>query len=165
MNYCFECGTKLIMRKPNDLDPEAPYCPKCEAFRFPVFNCAISTVIINQAHTKVLFIQQYNRHSNVLVAGYISKGENAIETLKREVKEEVGLDVIDYYFNDTKYFEPSNTLMINFISVVDSEAIRINDGEVDQAKWFDLEDALTEIRPNSLAKQFVTTAVKKIKNL
>ncbi|MBO6046878.1 MAG: NUDIX domain-containing protein [Erysipelotrichaceae bacterium] len=165
MKYCFECGTKLIMRKPNATDPEAPYCPHCQEFRFPIFSCAISTVIINPSHTKVCFIQQYGRHSNVLVAGYINKGENAIETLIREVKEEVGLNVVEYHFNDTQYFAPTNTLMFNFISVVDSEEFIRNTLEVDHVEWFPIEEARERIRPHSLAKYFLTQALPKIKAL
>jgi len=130
-----------------------------------MFNNAISVIILNPSLTKVLFIQQYNRHSNVLVAGYINKGENAIETLIREVKEEVDLNVTRYYFNDSKYFAPSNTLMTNFIAVVDSEAFTTAEDEVDQAAWFPLEEAETAIRPESLAKRFLLTALPKINNI
>lgn len=162
--YCVHCGHKLIMKE-TDKDGMIPYCEHCQEFRFPTFSSGISTVILSPDLSQVLFIQQYNRPSNILVAGYIMKGENAIETLKREVKEEVDLELSSYMFNDSKYFERTNTLMTNFISVASSTKFHIAKDEVDKAHWYPIEDALKEIRPNSLAKQFVETALPKIQEI
>lgn len=115
MKYCSECGTKLI-EKECEIDGLVPYCPTCKQFRFPMFNSAISTIIFNHTKDKILLIKQYGKDFNVLVAGYIIKGENAKETLIREIKEEVNLNVIDYTYNDNEYYQPSNTLMHNYAS-------------------------------------------------
>ena len=109
MKYCSECGTKLI-EKECGIDGLVPYCPTCKQFRFPMFNSAISTIIFNPTKDKILLIKQYGKNFNVLVAGYITKGENAKETLIREIKEEVNLNVVDYTYNDNEYYQPSNTL-------------------------------------------------------
>ena len=106
MKYCSEC----------EIDGLVPYCPTCKQFRFPMFNSAISTIIFNPTKDKILLIKQYGKDFNVLVAGYIIKGENAKETLIREIKEEVNLNVIDYTYNDNEYYQPSNTLMHNYAS-------------------------------------------------
>ena len=50
-------------------------------------------------HSKILLIQQYGKARNILVAGYVNKGESAEEAVVREVKEETGLTVVDYRFN------------------------------------------------------------------
>lgn len=113
MKYCSECGTKLI-EKECGIDGLVPYCPTCKQFRFPMFNSAISTIIFNPTKDKILLIKQYGKDFNVLVAGYITKGENAKETLIREIKEEINLNVIDYTYNDNEYYQPSNTLMHNY---------------------------------------------------
>ena len=76
MKYCSECGTKLI-EKECGIDGLVPYCPTCKQFRFPMFNSAISTIIFNPTKDKILLIKQYGKDFNVLVAGYIIKGENA----------------------------------------------------------------------------------------
>ena len=105
MKYCSECGTKLILKECG-IDGEVPYCPTCKQFRFPVFNSAISTIIFNPTKDKILLIKQYGKDFNVLVAGYITKGENAKETLIREIKEEVSLNVVEYTYNDNEYYQP-----------------------------------------------------------
>lgn len=161
MNYCSICGSKLI-KKESELDGLIPFCPTCNSFRFPTFNSAISTIIFNPDKTKVLLIKQYGKPHNILVAGYINKGENANEALVREIKEEVGLSITYKLYNDNLYFEKSNTLIHNFITISDSETFTLNQ-EVDSAKWFTLKEAIQEIKPNSLAKYFLYEAMHKMK--
>lgn len=159
MKYCVECGHELILQ---ELENEGmiPYCPNCNEYRFPTFNSAISTVIFNKAKDKILLIQQYGRDSNILVAGYINKGENANEALLREVKEEVDLTVKKFIYNDNFYFERSNTLIHNFTSFVDEEEFHLTK-EVDKSTWFSIDEAIEAIRPNSLAKQFLLQTLHK----
>lgn len=153
MNYCVECGTRLELRQCKE-EGMIPYCKSCEAFRFPIYNAAISTVIVNKKKDKVLLIQQYGRTDNILVAGYINKGESAENALAREVKEEVGMTVIDYRFMRSEYFSKSNTLIFNFMSLVESEDLSGMTEEVDKAGWFSFEEAKRIIKPDSLAERF-----------
>mgnify|MGYP001774855617 FL=1 len=69
-----------------------------------MFNSAISAIIFNPDKTKILLIQQYGKKDNILVAGYISKGENAKQALLREIEEEVNLKISSYIYNDNEYF-------------------------------------------------------------
>lgn len=153
MKYCVECGTKLVFKELNH-EGLIPYCNSCNEYRFPIFNSAISCIILNKTKDKVLLIKQYSKPYYVLVAGYINKGENAIETVRREVFEEVGLNVNEICFNDSKYFSPSNTCMFNFICISDSEEFVLNH-EVDEACWFNIVDSKKMIKENSLAQQFL----------
>ena len=65
-----------------------PFCTKCNEFRFPMFNSAVSSVIYNKDFSKTLLVQQYGRGVNILVAGYVNKGETLEQALVREIKEE-----------------------------------------------------------------------------
>ena len=86
MKYCPDCGTALTS-KVDGIDGETPYCPHCQKFVYPTFNSAISTIILNSKKDHILLIEQYGRPANILVAGYVMKGEDDITTLVREVKE------------------------------------------------------------------------------
>lgn len=155
MKYCYTCGYKLEMK---ELEHEGmvPYCEKCKEYRFPIFSTAISMVVLNPTEDKILMIQQYNRPNNILVAGYINKGECAEEALRRELKEEIGRDVLRYRYLKSEYFENTNTLIWNFAVVIDSESLSdISEWEVDQANWFTFEEAKIEVKQNSLAQRFL----------
>ena len=152
MNYCMHCGTKLIRRYLKN-DGDIPYCPTCQEYRFPVFNTAVSMIILNQEEDRVLMIRQYGGDEYILVAGYVNKGEDAEDAAIREVREETGLTVTGVRFNHSHYFAPSNTQMLNFAVTVTGE-VNCNE-EVDTWAWFTLEEARINIRKNSLAKAFL----------
>ena len=120
MKCCYECGTPLV-EKYLEKEGMVPYCPKCQQFRFPIFNTAVSMEVLSPDKTRILLIQQYGKKRNILVAGYVNRGESAEQAVAREVKEEIGLTVHDITFNESQFFEPSNTLMLNFSCVADSE--------------------------------------------
>ncbi|MGE7615272.1 NAD(+) diphosphatase [Paenibacillus sp. NPDC101420] len=161
MKYCLECGTALVMKE-SDGEGQVPYCNACETFRFPIFSTAISTAVLNRDMNKILLIQQYNRPDYILLAGYVNKGEDAETTLIREVKEEVGIDIVAYEYMRSLYFAPSNTLMLNFIGVADTEDLSQVSAEVDHAEWFTLEEAAIAIKKNSLAETFLLAIIEKL---
>lgn len=152
--YCSECGTKLIRR---ELESEGmvPYCPFCAQYRFPMYNVAVSMIVINRETRRILLIKQYGRDSYILVAGYVNRTETIEHAAIREVKEETGMKVTELHFNRTAFFEPSNTLMCNFTAFVENDHELCTNEEIDSWAWFDFEAARTNIRPQSLAAQFL----------
>lgn len=101
--HCFECGTALIEK---ELEEEGivPYCPKCQQYRFPMYNVAVSMIVVDEETGKILLIQQYGKPSYILVAGYVNRGEAEEHAVVREVREETGLEVEHLRFNRTKFF-------------------------------------------------------------
>ena len=161
MNYCMECGTKLEDKFLKN-EGMIPYCSSCQAYRFPVFSTAVSMEVLNPEQDKILLIKQYGKDRYILVAGYVNKGENAEDTVVREVKEELGLHVKELHFEKSEYYAPSNTLMLNFSCVVDSESLaRISEEEIDSCRWFSLSEAAENIAEGSLAGKFLTRFLKK----
>ena len=152
--FCRECGTKL---EPRELEHEGvvPYCPTCGQFRFPQYNVAVSMIVVNEEKDEILLIQQYGRPTYILVAGYVSRGEDLEDAVVREVKEETGLTVSHMKFNRTQFFEKSDTLMCNFTAFVKNTEGFDPNYEIDSCKWFSREGARANIRPNSLAEFFL----------
>ena len=77
--------------------------------------------------------------------GSVVAGENSFEAALREVREELGVSVGQIKFNKSAYFEPSNTLMLNFSCVAETEELHINEKEVDSAAWYTLGEIEKEI--------------------
>lgn len=154
MKYCMECGTKLN-EKYLENEGFIPFCDTCNAYRFPVFNTAVSMIVMNTKQDRILLIKQYGREDFILVAGYVNKGENAEQTVIREVDEEIGLQVTKLNYNTSQYFEKSNTLMLNFTCIVEDESLDAITKEVDYAEWFCIEDARQNIKRDSLAQKFL----------
>lgn len=160
MAYCTECGTKLI-QKHLEGEGEIPYCETCKAFRFPTFNAAVSAIVYAPDARKILLIKQYGKDRNILVAGYINKGESAECALAREVKEEIGLRLLSCCFNRSEYYAKSNTLMLNFACIADSDSLEGVTPEVDSAAWYTPREAREAIYSGSLAERFLLSWLNK----
>ncbi|MDO4622567.1 MAG: NUDIX domain-containing protein [Eubacteriales bacterium] len=136
-----------------------PYCAQCQQPRFPMFNVAMSAIVYDPSGTKVALIQQYGSGAYRLVAGYTNIGEDIEDTLRREIKEEIGLDVTDYRFNRSRYYEPTNTLMMNFACKVNAKDLSHINEEIDSIQWFtpqEAEQTLTRsVSESRLAREFV----------
>ncbi len=152
--HCPVCGRQMVL-KYMEKEGEIPYCESCGEYHFRMFNTAISAIVYNPDHTKIVLIQQYGRKSNILVAGYVTIGEGVEETLKREIHEELGRTVTSYHFNASEYYAPSNTLMVNFACTIDSEDLSGINEEIDSISWFTPEEARENIRHESLAEKFL----------
>ncbi len=148
------CGAPLIMRYHPDEEAEIPYCETCGDWRFPVFSTAVSMVVLSPQRDRYLLIRQYGRPTWILTAGYINRGEDAEHAVRREIREELGLETLSVRFNHSHYFGPSNTLMLNFEAIAASCDVRPN-REVDAWQWFTEAEARRNIRPDSLAQRFL----------
>ncbi len=154
--FCRECGTALV---PKELENEGvvPYCPKCEQFRFPQYNVAVSMIVVNEEKDEILLIKQYGRSTYILVAGYVSRGEALEDAVRREVKEETGMTVTHIKFNRTQFFEKSDALMCNFTAFVKDDSEFDPNYEIDSYAWFTRDGARANVRPNSLAEYFLVS--------
>jgi len=154
-----DCGDKLTLKF---LEGEGliPYCNTCQEFKFPIFNCAVCSIIVNRDFDKILLVKK--TEDFILLAGFIKKGEDAEAALIREANEEADINIIKYKFMRTRYYEKSNVLMLNYISVADSMDIKIKD-ELKEARWFDFEEAKQAIKSDSLAQKFLLSAIDELK--
>lgn len=161
--YCTKCGTPFEKR---ELEGEGlvQFCPRCNAYHFPVFNTACSMIVVDPKEKKILLIKQYGRDHYILVAGYVNRGEDAEQTVAREILEETGLVAKKISFNRSKYFERSNTLMLNWtVEIEDSTALKPN-SEVDSYHWFTFGEARKNIKDCSLAQYFLNSYLDSLGN-
>lgn len=79
--------------------------------------------------------------------GGIDKDESAEEAVKREVMEEVGIEIIDFqkigeYTSAKEYKRDTVTV---FMAKVNSKEFKIDHSEISQASWFDLNNLPIDI--------------------
>lgn len=159
--FCSNCGNKLEKKFLLN-EGMINFCSNCNDFIFDKTNVAVSMIILNPDETKILYIKQYGTGKFRLVAGYTNKGESLEHTVYREMGEEIGRYPSKIEFNMSKYYEPSNTLISNFICHLTSEKIFPNE-EIDSYEWIDIKDAKIKIRHAKLASVFVNEYLEKIK--
>lgn len=160
--YCRECGEKLSLRFCEN-EGLIPYCSKCEAYMFPQFAVAVSMVVTNRAQDKILLAKHVEDEDFILFAGYIKKGENAEKTVPREIKEELGLDVVKAKYMSSRYHAKKDVLMLNFLVVVDEKPLKLAEEEIAEARWCSPDEALKLIRKNTTAEYFLEHAIRELK--
>ena len=153
MNYCMQCGTRLHLKR-HHFEGDVPYCDTCGEFRWPMYNTAVSMIVMNDQKDRVILIRQHHKPVYVLVAGYVNRGEDAEDAARREVMEELGLTVTSVHFNRSHFYPPTNTLMLNFTVTVAEHDAHPN-FEVDSWRWLTIEDARASIKPDSVAQGFL----------
>ena len=153
MNYCMRCGAQLKLRE-HPTDGPVPFCDSCGEYRYPVFSTAVSLIVTNPEETEMILIQQYGKPHFILVAGYVDKGENAEHAVQRELMEELGLEAGKLRFLGSHYYEPSETLMLNYLVTVERREATPN-WEVDSWRWVPFEEAKKIVKPGGLAQRLL----------
>ena len=108
----------------------------------------VGALIFNQEGKVILLKSDKWRSKYVIPGGHIELGETMEDALKREVKEETGLDIYDIDFAllqefifDESFHERKHFIFIDFVCRTDSEEVVLN-FESQKYVWVSLEEAL-----------------------
>ena len=162
--FCTECGEKLTLMFASG-EGLVPYCKNCKQYRFAQFATAVSMVVTNRAKDKILLAKHVGQEDYILFAGYVKKGETAEKAVTREFKEETKLNTVKYKYMSSRYHEPKNVLMLNFIVIAEDGEPVLDIKEIEELKRFDFDSALEAIRKDSVAEAFLKNAIAEIKKL
>lgn len=154
--YCPTCGKKTTQKNAMD-DGLVNYCQSCEKYLFDVSYTAIITAIVNQEKEVILIKQSYIGDFYVLVAGFVTPGEDFETACIREVKEEIGQDVLKLHYVRSFYFAMRDQTMVGFIAEVEKQPLVLSQ-EVASAGWYSLKEALELVRRGSIAHQLIEAA-------
>ena len=159
--YCPHCGSRLIKKEIGD-EGLIPYCESCRVPLWDMFTTCIICAVVNEYNEIALLRQNYVSATNyVCVAGVMKLGESAEETARREVKEEIGLDVEKLEYVRSFPYEKKEMLMLGFHATVRKADFCLS-GEVDAVEWFPLESALESLRTGSIAWELVKAVKEKL---
>jgi NAD+ diphosphatase len=131
--YCGKCGSKTKKK----LDERALVCTNCNTTVYPQISPAVIVAVIK--NDKILLARNSNFTNNwfSLVAGYVDIGESLEETVMREVKEEVGLNVKNIHYYKSQPWPFSGSMMIGFFAEADDkQSICVDNKEITEASWF-----------------------------
>ncbi len=131
--FCGKCGTKTEHKK----DERAIICPNCKNTIYPQISPAIIVAIVCKDKLLLARNSKFPGSWYSLVAGYVDVGETLTETVIREVKEEVGLDIKNIRYYKSQPWPLSGSMMVGFIAEAnDNQSIQIDNKEIAEAAWF-----------------------------
>lgn len=134
--YCGSCGTETIIDKKDMM----LICPSCGQMHYPRIAPAIIVTINNNGK---LLMAKHSYHKSInyaLIAGFVEAGESIEEAVKREVKEEVGIEIKNIQYVKSQPWPFPNSLMLGFTADYDSGEISVDGDEIIEAKWFKPEE-------------------------
>lgn len=156
--YCPFCGQKLDKAEIGD-EGLIPFCNQCNIPLWDMFTTSVIIACVNQYDEIALLRQNYvSTTKYVCVAGIMKLGESAEQTVVREVKEEIGLDVKELTYIKSYPYDKKEMLMLGYKAVVDKADFEIS-GEVDSARWVKFDEALALLREGGIAWQLVNSVI------
>lgn len=132
--FCGRCGTRTNKKKTEF----ARVCPSCELHHYPRISPAIITAIVRG--NQILLARGVNFPNKKMfsvLAGFVEPGETLEECLRREVFEEVGIQVKDIRYFKSQSWPFPDSLMVGFTAQYDSGQISMDPSEILEAGWFD----------------------------
>ena len=141
--FCGRCG-QPTMATPGE---RAMRCA-CGHTTYPRISPAMMVLV--KRGDAILLARNANSPSGRMsaLAGFLEAGESVEEAIHREVREEVGIEVMDpRYFASQPWAFP-HSLMLAFTAEYVSGELRPAPGEIAEAAWFGPGDALPQLPPH-----------------
>tara|TARA_B100000035_G_scaffold95694_1_gene81155 strand:+ start:220 stop:1017 length:798 start_codon:yes stop_codon:yes gene_type:complete len=141
-NYCSRTGNELSEVR-EDL---SKYCDSCSREYFPKMSpCILAAITFNN---KILLVKHNNeiRTLSTVIAGFVELGESLEDCVKREVFEEVGLEIKNIKYLASQSWPFPNQLMMAFSAEAISDQFKIDNDEILEANWY-TEENLPQIPP------------------
>ena len=148
--YCPVCGTPT-----EQTTPICKRCPRCGHELYPPIAPAIIVLIRKGEEVLLVHARNFRGNFHGLVAGFIEVGETLEECVRREVREETGLEIKELrYFASQPWPYPSG-LMIGFTATYAGGSLKLQTEELSTGAFFS-KDNLPEIpRKLSLARKLI----------
>jgi len=130
--FCPRCGA-ATERIANEWGKK---CPRCGYEHYPHLHPAV--IVLVRDGDRVLLARKagWAPGRYALVAGFVDNGESLEGAVRREVKEEVGVDVTDIQYVGSQNWPFPSQIMIGFVARYAGGEISIDPEELEDARWF-----------------------------
>ena len=149
--FCGRCGGPLEVKA----DERAKMCQSCGLLQFPRISPAVLALVHREDRLILARQPHFAPGHYSIVAGFVEPGETLEEAVAREVREEVGVEIRDIrYFGSQPWPFPHN-LMVGFTAQHAGGEIKIDEREIEDARWFS-PDGLPELpRRPTLSRKMI----------
>lgn len=149
MRHCTACGARVALVASG----HRAQCTgsDCGKLHFPRTDAAI-IVIVEHEGACLLGRQAgwpVGRYSTL--AGFVEPGESLEDAVRREVAEEAGVRVDEVHYHSSQPWPLPASLMIGFTATAHDRAIRLRDGELEDARWFTPQEIASGLADGSFA--------------
>ena len=130
--FCGACGEATERRT----EEHARVCNKCGQIFYPRLSPAVIVAVTKGDKLLLARNKSFPSGRYSVLAGFVEAGETLEECIKREIKEEVGIEVKNIRYFGSQSWPFPNSYMLAFTAEHDKGEIRIDDSELADAGWF-----------------------------
>jgi len=148
--FCPVCGHRS---EPREGD-WGRLCPHCGHVAYPHISPA--TLILIHDGPRLLLAQKPGwgtRYS--ILAGFVEPNESLEDCVRRETREEAGLEITDLAYAGSQPWPYPHQLMVGFTARYAGGEIVIDEAELERAAWFDVGSLPDLPPPVSLSRQMI----------
>lgn len=149
--FCGRCGSQTE----TDGKEHVKVCPKCRQRAYPRLSPAVIVAVTKG--DKLLLA--HNRHHPpqlyTVLAGFVEAGETFEDTVAREIREEVGIEVKNIRYFGSQPWPFPNSIMIGFTAEWAGGDFVFEDDDIETADWFSANDMPIYPNPPSIANALI----------
>lgn len=149
--FCGKCGSLTEDKK----DERAKICTACRQIYFPRLSPAVIVAVVKDDRLLMANSPRFPSKFYSVLAGFVEPGETLEDCVRREVHEEVGVEVKNIKYFGSQPWPFPDSLMIGFTAEYESGEINEDQNEISHAAWF-ARDEIPRIPPSiSIARKLI----------
>jgi len=158
--FCGHCGTPT-QTKANE---RARVCPNCGQSHYPRIAPAVMALVRRGSELLLARSPHFPPGMYSALAGFVEPGETLEQTLVREVREEVGIEVANLRYFASQPWPFPHSLMIAFYADYAGGEITPDPSEIEAAGWF-AADRLPQALPGkiSISRRLIDAALAELR--
>ena len=133
--FCGRCGSKTETSKTE----RAKICPACGLINYPRVSPSMIVAVLKGNQILLARSTRFKSGFYSVLAGFVEPGETLEECVKREVREEVGVEVKNIRYFGSQPWPFPHSLMVGFIADYESGELKIDPVEIVEAGWFSVD--------------------------
>ena len=136
VNFCSHCGGQIV---PSEHD-YGRICERCGATFYAPISPAVITAIEKDGKLLLAHNVAWPETRYSIIAGFVEPGERLEETVRREIREEVSIEVKNVKYFGSQTWPFPNSLMLGFTAEYESGKLKPDGVEISDAGYFTPEE-------------------------
>jgi NAD+ diphosphatase len=156
--FCGSCGAAMIAKTTE----RAKECPNCGLVRYPRISPAVIMAVTKGDKILLGRSPRFPKGMYSVLAGFVEIGETLEQTVAREIKEEVNLEVSNIRYFGSQPWPFPDSLMIGFTADYKNGELKPDPEEIADAGWYGVEDLPQIPTVETIARQLIDDFVARM---
>jgi NAD+ diphosphatase len=123
---------------------------QCGQQHFPRTDPAVITLVRSGERCLLGRQQIWPQGFFSVIAGFVEPGESLEDAVVREILEETGIRVTEVQYHSSQPWPFPSSIMLGFTATALNETVRLNDQELEDARWFSRQDFQDRLKAGEL---------------